>query len=421
MAWLNLVTALLAGCVIGFLSGSQYANVQGCGGRQTGASIAQQGRTALRDAQPASPVADSAKVQAQVTLPVSSGQTAAAHVVTATTEPIKSIEVATAEILPETPQLGEAGPMEVQFRCPDGNCKRVTKRCEQDHKPSSTCPKDDWVDEMIAIDPAPGKIIVNIGCNKGGDAVAWLQRWDQHNFWNLPAWIRNTGGGFCPAPKVVAPPKVHGASEYPVALCVEAVPKTVKHLEMARARLGYDSEGAPGVLHILHAAGVAQSTPGQTIPFSDAPVGFEGAGVSATGQGQKFGTVDVPAKTVDDLVEEYKFPRVDVLIVDTEGHDPAVLFGASKALESTRYVQFEVHRDIVNTAWANTTLFSVVQYLSNKGMDCYIAGNDGRTPSLTRCWNPQQEAPGMKNVVCVNRRDKWWPVLEKYSPGSHAD
>ena len=29
------------------------------------------------------------------------------------------------------------------------------------------------------------QVIMNVGCNKGHDSIAWLQRFDQHRFWNL--------------------------------------------------------------------------------------------------------------------------------------------------------------------------------------------------------------------------------------------
>ena len=36
---------------------------------------------------------------------------------------------------------------------------------------------------------------MNVGCNKGHDSIAWLQRFDQHRFWNLrtPKSLQKTG------------------------------------------------------------------------------------------------------------------------------------------------------------------------------------------------------------------------------------
>ena len=32
---------------------------------------------------------------------------------------------------------------------------------------------------------SPDEVILNIGCNKGLDSIAWLQRFDQQRFWKL--------------------------------------------------------------------------------------------------------------------------------------------------------------------------------------------------------------------------------------------
>lgn len=56
--------------------------------------------------------------------------------------------------------------------------------------PRSSCPKEVLVDEMVRIDPSPGKTILNIGCNKGQDAVHWVELWDMSatRFWNQRKW-----------------------------------------------------------------------------------------------------------------------------------------------------------------------------------------------------------------------------------------
>eukprot|EP00930_Biecheleria_cincta_P042991 TRINITY_DN29572_c0_g1_i1.p1 TRINITY_DN29572_c0_g1~~TRINITY_DN29572_c0_g1_i1.p1 ORF type:complete len:439 (+),score=51.73 TRINITY_DN29572_c0_g1_i1:218-1534(+) len=308
----------------------------------------------------------------------------------------------------------------VQNRCLNERCSKVRPRCRKHHKVSTVCPRDDWVAEMVKRDYKPGKVIVNIGCNKGGDAVAWLQRFDTQNFWSVPKWEKMTGTGFCYTQKEFWTPPRSDTGEYPQAVCVEAVPKTIKHLRFAAHELGYDANSTPGKLHIVHAAATPEpAQPGQTVAFPDADRGFETAGLETFGDGNfKWKQVQVRAVSVDQLVQEYGFPQVDALIIDTEGSDPAILRGSQQALEITRYVQFEVHRDIKGSTWANTTLLSVVQFMSDKKFDCYWAGVDGKLASLTYCWEERNEGKGMQNVACVKRGDIWWEACEKFCPGS---
>ena len=50
-------------------------------------------------------------------------------------------------------------------------------------------------------------------------------------------------------------------------------------------------------------------------------------------------------RSVDLEFERLKLDHVDLLFIDTEGHDPSVLRGAQKALSSQRVtmVQYEFH------------------------------------------------------------------------------
>eukprot|EP00931_Biecheleriopsis_adriatica_P056266 TRINITY_DN33337_c0_g1_i1.p1 TRINITY_DN33337_c0_g1~~TRINITY_DN33337_c0_g1_i1.p1 ORF type:complete len:428 (-),score=76.94 TRINITY_DN33337_c0_g1_i1:49-1332(-) len=314
----------------------------------------------------------------------------------------------------------------VQFRCLDEPaCKHVRPRCKNKAVgPGQTnCPRDLWLAEMASVDPDPGKFIVNIGCNVGEDVIKYLMYWDQERFWDMRKWQSMIGSGFCRNGINPRRPPAVKSKERPQALCVEAVPKTTKNLHNAAKRSGYSEEKNVGKLHIVHAAVTQTAEPGDTALFADAPSGYEQGGIDGQNSNPlakgKFDMVQVPKKTVDVLVEEFAFPRVDLLLVDTEGHDPAVLLGAQKTLESVRYLEFEVHRDVVGSTWENTTVFSVVEMLSMKGFDCYWAGNTGKLASITRCFETRAfEARGMFNIACVKRSDVWWPVLERFWPDS---
>merc|ERR1719311_777913 len=104
--------------------------------------------------------------------------------------------------------------------------------------------------------------------------------------------------------------------------------------------------------------------------------------------------VPVTQITVDQLFAQNGYKTVDVLTIDTEGHDPTVLEGASKALQNgmVRFLVFEVHQDLANTAWSKTPLHVVLQKLNAWQYDCYFAGNDGKLHRLSGVWNAQMES-----------------------------
>ena len=105
--------------------------------------------------------------------------------------------------------------------------------------------------------------------------------------------------------------------------------------------------------------------------------------------------------------------KVDILSIDTEGTDPHVIFAGTETLKKTRYLEFEVHRDLEGTPWATTTLQSVIEFLDNLQFDCFWASGKGELFKITQCWNEQYEADShcWSNVVCVKRGDPWHGIL----------
>ena len=58
----------------------------------------------------------------------------------------------------------------------------------------TNCPMSaDWVDAMVLSVPSPDKIIMDVGCNKGNDLVAWMERFDPSRKFNTSA--AATAGG----------------------------------------------------------------------------------------------------------------------------------------------------------------------------------------------------------------------------------
>ncbi|KAG2436159.1 hypothetical protein HYH02_011663 [Chlamydomonas schloesseri] len=111
---------------------------------------------------------------------------------------------------------------------------------------------------------------------------------------------------------------------------------------------------------------------------------------------------DVDVTTVDDYVRRNGIERVDVLKIDTEGFDPAVLAGAYETLRQRRVevLVFEYH-DLWRRS-GSTRLPTCLGYLSRLGFACYFDG-----PALHRltegCWDPRLEIREWSNVVCALR------------------
>lgn len=61
---------------------------------------------------------------------------------------------------------------------------------------------------------------------------------------------------------------------------------------------------------------------------------------------KKVGEIKVPACTLKDLVDEYNFPRIDLLKVDTEGMESEILKAYKPYLKNVKYIRGEWHGDV---------------------------------------------------------------------------
>lgn len=59
----------------------------------------------------------------------------------------------------------------------------------------------------------------------------------------------------------------------------------------------------------------------------------------------KIGQINVPACTLKDLVDEYGFPRIDLLKIDTEGMESEILQAYKPYLKNVKYIRGEWHGD----------------------------------------------------------------------------
>ena len=114
--------------------------------------------------------------------------------------------------------------------------------------------------------------------------------------------------------------------------------------------------------------------------------------------------------------------NIDYMLVDTEGNDPLALFGASYALQQTRYLAFEHHG---TGMWKKFALSTIVNYLENSfGFDCFwtSAGpnnhNNATSGKLwlvtSGCWHESYNSAAAKqwsNLACVKRNDVFWDIM----------
>ena len=319
---------------------------------------------------------------------------------------------------------------------------RPSRRCRKNHSEiipgiipdklhrivsGTGCPQEEaWVERLVKADPSPDKVIVNIGCNKGHDSIVWLNRFDQHGFWSLGDWDKISQASFarapvCPINADVARAPKQNATETPTAICVEAMPSTVQLLKQMRKTAGYDSTRY-GQFQIIFGAASDQASRWDVVEFAELGAGVEVGGLGGKVLFKKTGNkiVPVPLTTVDMLVHDLNLPKVDILIIDTEGADPAVLQGAEKTLHSVRYLMFETQRQEKATHWGKTTIFEVLSMLNGYGFECYWAGRNGNLYSITSCYTAEFEKSAWGNVVCVKRDNPWFPLMELSDPNSAA-
>jgi len=261
----------------------------------------------------------------------------------------------------------------------------------------------------------------DVGCNTGTDAVDWLERWGTRP--NVSAsWHRTAdarvGEGMCSerrrwwggSPDASRPvPKASSAD--PRVFCVEPMRGNLDVIRECSAKAFGRAED-PSFTVVKAAVGDRVGT----ARFPDAAPGEQKASLADAGSSNK--TVEVNVTTVDVLMSQYGLTSLDVLTVDTEGFDPSVLLGAERTLQVVRYLLFEVHQDLSNSPWADTSLLGLVQKLDSKGLDCYWAGNLGNLSRLTGCWAEEDERrhrpTPWNNVACVRRGDIWHAVLEGF-------
>jgi len=301
--------------------------------------------------------------------------------------------------------------------------------------PSDTrCYSDPWADEVHVQDIGRQFVSIDVGCNTGVNSIAWLAKYGDKpgviHDWSEGLRNIGVGTGACSEnfknnrtsrvsrafkKNILAGPLDYSGPLKPRAICVEPMPDNVKLLNTVKAQVS-----SAGGLEVVNAA-VSNAT--GTASFPVGGMGQEDLGLSsAVVTSERREDVQVEVTTVDKLVEDRNLDHVDVLTIDTEGHDPAVLQGARKTLreKGVGLLVFEVHQDKKGTPWSQTTLFSVVEELASLQFDCYWARHDGHLKRLTGCWTIKREDKlngpiGWSNVACARFESPWHRAFTAYT------
>ena len=271
---------------------------------------------------------------------------------------------------------------------------------------ASFCPAPLW-NQMIAPVLATEKMVyVNVGANKGYNVNSFLMQY--HRGWNVTnaQWKSMVAGGDCGVCKGCNDP---GA----VRTLIRKTSAQVIAVEMlsdnaAQLQRIFEAFQVPG--KVVHAAG--GESVGETYePRRQQPSfwnlwnllspyggSFDKPGVEGVS------VIDDPSKglrveqvTVDHIIQTYGLEKIDILSIDTEGHDDGVIRGADKALASQniRVVEFEYHE---KGQWATRSIHGTIDFLKKHHYQCFWSGVQGElSPFLNGC---NYDFKSWSNVVC---------------------
>jgi FkbM family methyltransferase len=269
----------------------------------------------------------------------------------------------------------------------------------------TTCPSELWYWDWISTLSTEEFVYVEIGCNKGTDALLNLRAFTGNTTVNIDAWQAATKleGFACPIDserwKGLKQNNTRKANRYNHH-CIEAARENAAPVSEAAKKLGYHELG----LLVHHAAVSSSSGPG-IIKFPVVPAGAEAVGIGTDNtQFSEFN--DVQVITVDEFVAENEIKQMDVLKIDTEGNDPMVIIGALRSLAylKPRYLQFENHGV---GRWATFLLKDVIDILDSLSYECFWATNSGKLIRITMCWSEEySKIKNWSNIACHHRDDE---------------
>ena len=86
----------------------------------------------------------------------------------------------------------------------------------------------------------------------------------------------------------------------------------------------------------------------------------------------KFTKIKVKQDTLDNFVKKNQIPKIDILKIDTEGHELKVLYGAKKILKKTKIIQLEI---LEQKEKFNKKSEKILKFLNSYGFTLIIRKN----------------------------------------------
>jgi FkbM family methyltransferase len=282
----------------------------------------------------------------------------------------------------------------------------------------SACGSAAWMRKYHQLRPTSAKLLIDIGGNKGYMASEFFSEFAPQLKFNRTRVFNHvmkhkpppkTPCGACNDCKLDFDPDPSdlGASS---AVTVHSFEPSHFHISILRA-LHEDifATSDPNIQWDLHNKAVSDMTGEIGFP---AECGTELCAISSDSNST------IPVTTVDDFVNALPSSSstsflIDILKIDTEGFDPAVLKGATRVLQAKQaaIVYFEYNK---MNLWRTVNLKTVIEDLDELDYVCYFEGR----PTLTRitgCWDNRFEFKRWSNVVCTPNDHFMYPALEHMS------
>ncbi len=272
------------------------------------------------------------------------------------------------------------------------------------------------------------RVVVNVGSNKGYVAATLIGLWDPasrvspQDLYDFLGSVHVGEGvtdqkprrkcGICDDCKRVLPPAPRTAPSTSVSVVVHAIEPQPSNVDLLRGYADVHRSRGGNSLLLPHWFGLSNAN--GTGLFEERGAGDEGSSLGNSNR-NKGPLVAVPLLSVDSFMSAYVDPEgafvLDILYMDTEGYDPAVLDGAALTLPWTRLVVFEYNN---LGLWTKTTLRQTVGMMDTvHGFDCYFEWDRSLVRLTGGCWVRSCEFRQFANVLCVNRRDESWALVMK--------
>ncbi len=314
----------------------------------------------------------------------------------------------------------------IRYQLPPGECSNTSERpwrrsCSFSY--ATRCPDVVWLkeyyqqryykgtrDSSYSLPAQKPFLAIYIGCNKGMDAVNALRMGSGNAEFDKYLWRSTVVGignqtkmhpGGCQQEleeQFLIPPSFKTADPNAQVHCIEAMPSTARKLSGAAQKLGWE--------RWLKVKNLAMSDhDGSTLfPDHDAEVGIENMGIqSCNRKGNAVKCKEVPMFRLDNYTKTFGLENtiVDVLSIDVEGFDWAVLSGGNETLSHTMYLEFEYNW---MGPWAKQSFKDSLNSLKEQGFICYWPGRFGHIWRLTDCWQDYYDLKFWSNVACVKAK-----------------